>query len=144
MATGYYTQEDIANKEFSDDADAKKVKLVGTTGGDLISGSTECIQVVRGKGGISMTRSTATTSLVNAAAALYWITYTNTSVAGRIGLDDNANTSTTTGIASTKWGVSTEINAAHTFNFDPPMEFGTGIYLTVTTSTGFDVNIAYK
>jgi hypothetical protein len=124
-------------------AKAQKILVVSSTGNSLNSTdtTTPALRVTRTKGGISLSGARiASTSISVSPADIYWMAWGNTSVAGTIAVSDC--TSSTFG--STSFKIAVGINGTDCLNFDPPMEYGVGIYVTIAGSTGMNLNIAYK
>ena len=70
----------------------------------------------------------ADTQIKSGAGAAYWITVSDTAALA-ITLEDAVGTGTA------KWGIDLPAAGYAHFIFDPPIEFGTGIYLNVSTAT---------
>jgi len=79
----------------------------------------------------------ADTAVKSVAGEVYWLTVSDTTALSVELNDSTDNTGTD------KWAIVLPANAYAHFIFDPPIEFGTGIYLDVSTAT-CKVVIGYK
>lgn len=79
---------------------------------------------------------TADAAIKTAPGKVYWLTISDAS-ASAIQLNDSTDDTGTD-----LWGLILTTNVFHHFNFDPPIEFATGIWLDVSTGTP-DVYIGY-
>jgi len=79
---------------------------------------------------------TADAAIKSAPGKVFWLTISDAS-ASAIQLNDSTNDSGTD-----LWGLILTTNTYYHFNFDPPIEFATGIFLDVSTGTP-DVYIGY-
>jgi hypothetical protein len=128
---------------FDETAVALKMKAVSAAGVSLNSTDSvkPALRITRTKGGVSLSGAKVASAAISASPVdVYWIAYGNTSVAGTFALSD----CTSSTFASTSFGFAVPISGNNVLNFDPPMEFGVGIYATIAGSTGMNLNIAYK
>ena len=79
----------------------------------------------------------ADTSIKTGTGDVYWLTVSDTA-----GLAIELNDSTANG-GTDKWGIDLPAAGYGHFIFDPPIEFTTGIYLDVST-TSCKVTVGYK
>ena len=79
---------------------------------------------------------TADVAIKSSPGKVYWLTISDAS-ASAIQLNDSTDDSGTD-----IWGLILTTNTFHHFNFDPPLEFATGIFLDVSTGTP-DVYMGY-
>ena len=96
-----------------------------------------CPDVSRGKGGLlsSGVRSTDA-SIGTGSLEVYWLTVSDTAALS-MELNDS-----TDGTGTDKWALVMPANGYAHFIFDPPIEFTTGIYLDVST-TSCKVTVGY-
>ncbi|KKN28998.1 hypothetical protein LCGC14_0848640 [marine sediment metagenome] len=117
--------------------DAKRKRSVTATGNETTDDDLDAKKVVRVGGGVSNSGLKTTDGAIKSSAGkVYWLSISDTA-AGVIQLNDSLNDSGTD-----VWGITIPADGYAHFIFDPPLEFGTGIYLDVPTGAP-DVYIGY-
>jgi len=79
------------------------------------------------------------TAVFSSAGKVYWITISDTGDV-EVELNDSIDNSGTD-----KWGIKLDASVNNIFHavFDPPIEFSTGIYVDVTSSTALSCYLCY-
>lgn len=90
---------------------------------------TGILKVGRAEIGLSDLRRVGAGQVKAAPGKLYWMTMNPTAANSVIELTDDLN-----GLGAVKWDMTHGVNSAHHMNFDPPLEFATGIYLKTLTN----------
>ncbi len=107
-----------------------KVRLVTATGDEITDDTQNDIPTHRGKGGLLNSGVLATDTAIKASSgAVYWISVSDT-VALNIELNDSPG-----GTGTDRWAATLPATCYAHYIFDPPIEFGTGVYLDVSTAT---------